>query len=53
MEVAAVAVQQAILQSQMSVAMVKNMAKAEQAIVNLIAQAASSGNLGNNLNIRV
>lgn len=43
MDVASVAVQQAILQQQLSVAMVKQSAKTEQAIVNMIAAAAAGG----------
>ena len=50
MDVAAVAVQQVALQSKASIAAVKSAAKAEQAIVELVQQAATRGQ---NLNIVV
>lgn len=52
MEIAALGTQQAMAQSKMSMAMVKQSAQAEQAIVDLITSAAS-GNRGQNLDISV
>lgn len=52
MEAVAVATQQAILQSHMGTAMVKQQAKAEQAIVEMIAKVADE-NKGRNLDILV
>jgi hypothetical protein len=51
--VTAVAIKQAQGQSQMAMSMVKQANKAEQAIVNMIADTAASGSRGQNLNILV
>jgi hypothetical protein len=52
MEVAALGVQQSMAQSKMSIAMVKQSAQTEQAIVDLIKSAAGQGR-GQNLDISV
>jgi len=48
---AAVAIQQATLQGNIGMAMVKQQAQAEQSIVNMIAQSTPTGSRGQNLNI--
>ncbi|MDD9899692.1 MAG: hypothetical protein OXT65_01790 [Alphaproteobacteria bacterium] len=56
MEVAAVAIQQAILQTNVGLEILKQRAQADKAIVGLVDQAAAqiaAGNRGHNLNISV
>lgn len=53
MEVAAVVVQQAMLQQSLSIAMVKAQANVEQALVDMVAQAAAANGNGTNLDISV
>ena len=51
MDLTSIALQQTNGQVNMALAVIKQSAQEEQAIVNMIAQATSSGNLGQNLNI--
>ena len=53
MDVSTLAAQQVVAQNKMTMSMVKQSAKAEQALVNMIQQAASSSGRGQNLNITV
>jgi hypothetical protein len=53
MEVAAIALQQASAQTNATLAMVKQNAQTEQALIEMIAQSSPSGSRGQNLDITV
>jgi hypothetical protein len=53
MEVAAVAIQQAAGQRDVALSLVKQQARSDQALVNMIAQSIPSGGRGGNLDITI